>query len=109
MLLRLERGETELTRVVRVPAPALEDARRRCRERHRLVRERTAHRNRILGLLATQGVAGVKVGTRGWLDRLGQARTGDGRPLGPVLLAEIGRQAERLALIVRQVKEVEAA
>ncbi len=108
VLLRLERGETELTRVVRVPAVALEDERRRSRERTRLVCERTGHGNPIKGLLATQGVVDIKVGTGGWLDRLAGGRTGDGRELGPVLLAEIRRQAERLLLIERQIKEVEA-
>ncbi len=109
VLLRLERDETELTRVVRVPDVALEDERRRSRERGRLVSERTAHRNRILGLLATQGVMNIPVGTRGWLERLDGARTGDGRELGPVLVAEIGREAERLLLLERQIREVEAA
>jgi transposase len=108
VLLRLERGEAELTRVVRVPAPAVEDARRRTRERERLVRERTAHRNRIRGLLATQGVTEIKPGTRGWLDRLDGARSGDGRTLGPALMAEIRREAERLSLVEGQISEVEA-
>lgn len=82
VLLRLERGEAEMTRVVWVPAPMLEDARRQTRERERLVNERTAHRNRIQGLLAAQGVTAVKLGARDWLDRLADARTGDGRILG---------------------------
>ena len=101
VLLRLERGETEMTRVVWVPAPAIEDARRLTRERERLVTERTAHRNRIQGLLAGQGVTTIKIGTRDWLDRLVIARTGDGRTLGVALLAEIRREAERLTLNIR--------
>jgi transposase len=109
VLLRLERGETEMTRVIWVPAPAIEDARRRTRERERLVSERTAHRNRIQGLLAAQGVTAIKVGARDWPDRLAVACTGDGRTLGVALLAEIRREAERLALVEHQIKEVEAA
>lgn len=109
VLLRLDRGETEMTRVVRVPAPAIEDARRQTRERQRLVRERTAHRNRIQGLLAAQGVTTIEVGARDWLDRLTVARTGDGRTLGAALVVEIRREAERLALVERQIKEVETA
>ena len=108
VLLRLERGETEMTRVVWVPDSAVEDARRRTRERERLVKERTAHRNRILGLLMTQGVRGIKVGARGWLEQLATARTGDGRALGPGLCEEIRREAERLAVVQREIKEVEA-
>ncbi len=108
VLLRLERGETEMTRVVRVPGVALEDGRRRGRERERLERERTAQRNRILGLLATQGVIGVKLSRRGWLDRLEGLSTGDGRALGPALMAEIRRHGDRLALIEGQIKDLEA-
>lgn len=109
VLLRLERGETELTRAVWVPDPAVEDARRRTRERERLVAERTGHRNRIQGLLASQGVRDIRPGTRGWLERLASARSGDGRPLGAALLEEIGREADRLVLIEQQIKAVEAA
>lgn len=109
VLLRLDRGETEMTRVVWVPAPAIEDARRQTRERQRLVHERTAHRNRIQGLLAAQGVTTIEVGARDWLDRLTVARTGDGRTLGAALVVEIRREAERLALVERQIKEVETA
>ncbi|MGX7877132.1 hypothetical protein ACVDG5_034885 [Mesorhizobium sp. ORM6] len=87
----------------------IEDARRQTRERERLVNERTAHSNRIKGLLAAQGVTAVKVGTRDWLDRLADARTGDGRTLGAALLAEIRREAERLALVERQIQAVEVA
>lgn len=109
VLLRLDRGETEMTRVVWVPAPAIEDARRQTRERQRLVHERTAHRNRIQGLLAAQGVTTIEVGARDWLDRLTVARSGDGRTLGAALVVEIRREAERLALVERQIKEVETA
>jgi len=54
-------------------------------------------------------VTAIKVGTRDWLDRLAVACTGDGRTLGVALLAEIRREAERLALVEHQIKEVEAA
>jgi transposase len=77
-------------------------------ERERLVRERVAHRNRIRGLLATQGVTALEPGTRGWLDRLDAIRSGDGRGLGPALIAEIRREAERLELVECQITVVEA-
>jgi transposase len=73
------------------------------------VSERTAHRNRIQGLLAAQGVTAIKVWARDWPDRLAVACTGDGRTLGVALLAEIRRETERLALVEHQIKEVEAA
>jgi transposase len=49
MLLALERGETRACRVVRVPSPAEEDAKRQHRERQVLVAERTGHGNRSPG------------------------------------------------------------
>ena len=55
-LMALERGEAQVCRVVRVPTPAQEDARRRSRERARLVVERGQHTSRIKGLLMTQGI-----------------------------------------------------
>jgi len=109
VLLRLDRDETEMTRVVWVPSPPIEDARQQTRERERLVKERTAHHNRILGLLAAQGVTSIKVGGRDWLDQLTAARTGDSRPLGAALLGDIRHEVERLVLIERQIEEVEAA
>src|SRR5215475_11930799 len=43
MLLALERGETRICRVIQVPTPAEEDAKRQHRERAVLVKEKTAH------------------------------------------------------------------
>jgi transposase len=50
MLLALERGETRICRVVQVPTPTEEDAKREHRERAVLVKEKTAHTNRIGGI-----------------------------------------------------------
>ena len=55
-LMAVERGESQVCRVVHVPSPEQEDARRRSRERARLVVERGQHSSRIKGLLMTQGV-----------------------------------------------------
>src|SRR5207248_2465116 len=54
MLLALERGETRACRVVRVPTPDEEDAKRQHRERNVLVSERTAHSNRMTGIFLTR-------------------------------------------------------
>ena len=43
------------------------------------------------------------------MNHLAVARTGDGRTLGEALVAEIRREAERLALVEGQIKEVETA
>ena len=45
------RGEPRVVRIVRVPSVEQEDARRASRERDRLVKEQTAHTNRIKALL----------------------------------------------------------
>ena len=45
------RGEPRVVRIVRVPCAEQEDARRASRERGRLVKEQTAHTNRIKALL----------------------------------------------------------
>ncbi|MBV9377117.1 MAG: transposase [Alphaproteobacteria bacterium] len=54
-LMALDRGESRVCRVVRVPSVAQEDARRRSRERSRLVVERGQHSNRIKRLDDARG------------------------------------------------------
>src|ERR1700681_4684886 len=54
-------GDRHVWSVVRVPSVDEEDLRRSHRERDRLVRERTAHINRIKGLLFGQGIRGINV------------------------------------------------
>jgi transposase len=65
MLLRAQiawcQGDRHVWSVVRVPSVEEEDLRRSHRERDRLVRERTAHINRIKGLLFGQGIRGINV------------------------------------------------
>ncbi len=83
-------------------------ARRGLRERQRLVKQRTAHGNRIKGLLKTQGIMAFDPRAPDAVARLDALVTGDGRPLGPCLKWEITRELERLALVMRQMAEVEA-
>ena len=59
VLLALERGETRACRVVRVPTLDEEDVKRQHREREVLVAERTAHTNRMTGMLMALGIRGV--------------------------------------------------
>ncbi len=49
-------GDHQVCSMVRVPTPEEEDAKRPRREREHLVQERTRFENRILALLATQGM-----------------------------------------------------
>jgi transposase len=107
-LMALERGEAQVCRVVRVPTPEQEDARRRSRERTRLVVERGQHTNRIKGLLMTQGIRDFEPTRRDWQERLNALRTADGQPLAPCLRAEVRRECQRLWQVIEMVAEVEA-
>src|SRR5947209_2753440 len=102
------RGEPRVCSVVRVPTPEDEDRKRRTRERERLLNERTAHTNRIKALLHGQGIRDVMPFKKDFLCDLDQLHTGDGRPLPPHLKEEIGREHERLLLVHKQIKALEA-
>jgi transposase len=78
------------------------------RERKTLVSERTEHVNRIKGLLYSQGVSSYEPLRRDRRARLDELRTGDGRPLPQYLEAQIGRELDRLELLLQQIKAVEA-
>lgn|SRR6201988_4426464 len=108
VLAALERGEPKVCSVVRPPSAEAEDERRLTRERERLVHERVGHSNRIKGLLFGHGVRDLNPRGRGFLNELTKARTGDGHPLPPRLVAEIGREHQRLRLVSEQIAEVEA-
>ena len=101
------RGERHVCSMVVIPSAEEEDLRRSHRERTRLVRERTAHINRIKGLLFAQGIRGINV--KSHYKKLTQEDfvTGDGRPLPERLAREIAREIERLALVQEQIRAVE--
>ncbi|CAO3356198.1 transposase [Azospirillum palustre] len=107
-LAALVRGERHVGRVVRVPSVEDEDRRRQTRERERLVAERTAHVNRVRGLLMAQGVRDVPLLRSDTGDRSAAVRTGDGRPLPLSLLTELQCELQRLELISSMIAEVEA-
>ncbi len=107
-LMALERGEAQVCRVVHVPSPEQEDARRRSRERARLVVERGQHTSRIKGLLMTQGIRDFEPTRRDWQVRLEALRTANGQPLAPCLRAELLRECRRLRQVMEMVAEVEA-
>src|ERR1700756_3617305 len=91
MLLALERGETRICRVIEVPTPAEEDAKRQQRERAVLVKEKTAHTNRIGGILMTLGIRGVNPHRRDFVQRLDGLVTGTGGPLPAPTKQTLGR------------------
>jgi transposase len=107
-LAAFKRGEPRACSMVVAPSPEEEDRRRISRERRTLNKERIEHANRIKGLLAAQGIAGCEPMRGGFRGRLGSLRTGDGRPLGPRLKAEIGRELDRMDLVLHQIAAVEA-
>ena len=107
-LLAYKRGEPRVCTIVRVPSPEEEDRRRLCRERKTLVAERVAHVNRIKGLLFAQGISDYQPLRGDRRQRLETQRTGEGHPLSPHLKAQIGRELDRLELLLEQLKAVEA-
>ncbi len=101
-LARLLRGELDACRVVAVPSEAEEDAKRPHREYERLVKEQTAHRNRLKALLFAQGVRDFDPMAPDRRERLAAL------PIMPRLKAELARQCRRLAAIIDDIAEVEA-
>jgi transposase len=100
-------GDRQVCSMVRVPSPEEEDAKRPHREREHLVQERTRYENRILALLATQGIRN-RPSLRTWDRDLAALRTGDGRPLPTLLSREIDRLRRRLVLTMDLIRELDA-
>jgi transposase len=108
VLLAFKRGEPRVCSMARAPTPQDEDRRRICRERKTLLAERIRHVNRIKGLLFSQGIGDYEP-LRGDRRRALEAvRTGDGRTLGANMKAQIGRELDRLELLLDQIAAVEA-
>ncbi|QHO71840.1 hypothetical protein ACH79_03565 [Bradyrhizobium sp. CCBAU 051011] len=93
------RGEPRVVRIVRVPAPEQEDARRASRERGRLVKEQTAHTSRIKALLRLLGMAVGNPRRRDWLSWLAVQRDWQGQAVPPRMLSEIRHEHARLMLV----------
>jgi transposase len=100
------RGEPRVVRIVHVPTPEQEDVRRTTRERERLIKEQTAHTNRIKALLRLQGMAAGHPRRRDWVTWLETQRDKNGDPLRPHLVAELRREHARLRLVGEQLREL---
>ena len=105
-LLAYKRGEPRVCAMVKAPSPQEEDRRRISRET--LTAEQVQHVNRIKGLLFAQGIGDDETLHRNRRVRLEELITGDCRPLPECLKAQIGRELDRLELLIEQVKAVEA-
>ena len=106
-LLAHKRGEPRVCAMVRPPTPEEEDRRRLCRERKTLISERVEHVNRIKGLLFAQGVSDYEPLRRDRRQRFDELKTGDGRSLSTHLKTQIGRELDRLELLLTQIKQTE--
>ncbi len=102
------RGEPKVWSVLRVPSVTEEDDRRLHRERDRLINERVQHVNRIKGLCAVHGIYDYEPIRPNRLARLEQLRTADGRELQTRVKAEILRELQRLELVLKMIKTIEA-
>jgi len=101
------RGDRHVWSVVRIPSVDEEDLRRSHRERDYLVHERTAHINRIKGLLFAQGIRGINVKRQYKTLHVDKLVTGNGHPIPPRLASEIVREIARLALVQEQIETLE--
>jgi transposase len=104
MLMRYHAGERRVWAVARIPTPEQEDERRVHRELGRLRQERTAHSNRIRSLLVLHNLRVEHIGGRAWAHWWAQ----QAGQLLPGLRAEIEREFERLSLVARQIRTLEA-
>jgi transposase len=103
-LLRWAGGASRTWSVVHVPTAEAEDARQLTRELETVGVDRTRVRNRIQGLLATQGVR-LEL-TRHFAARLAVAQTGDGRPFPPALRERIAHEWASLQTIEARAKRL---
>jgi transposase len=93
------RGEPRVVRIVRVPSIAQEDVRRDTRERERLIKEQTAHTNRLKGLLRLLGMAVGNPRRRDWLKWLAAQQDWKGQAVPPRSMVELTREHARLMLV----------
>ena len=104
MLMRYYGGERRVWAVARIPTAGQEDERRLHRELGRLREERTAHSNRIRSLLVLHNLRVERIGGRAWTCWWAQHAA----QLLPGLRAEIEREFERMSLVARQIRTLEA-
>jgi transposase len=106
LLVRYEQwGQHRAFSAVRVPSQSHEAALRLHRERQRLVNERRQHQARIKSLLALHGIV-VKSASRACVEQL---KDWEGKGLSVEWVEELRREQQRLAMVEKQLSELEAA
>ena len=100
-------GDRRGWREVRVPSVEAEADRQLSREWDAVLADRTRVRNRMQGLLITQGIR-VPL-TRGFESRLAEARMWDGSALPPALLARLRREWTHLGQVEARLAELRRA
>lgn len=99
-------GDRQVCSMVVVPTPEEEDAKRPHREREYLVQDKQRIENRIEALLFAQGIRG-RPSLRSWQRDVAELRTGDGRALSALLVAELDRLRRRLVFVLELIRELE--
>jgi len=105
-LMRFKAGDRFACRMIRIPDAEAEDARNINREMRTIKTERTAHTNRIKGLLVTQGIPKVTI-DGSFPRRLQRMQTAEGKPLGENLREQLLREFDRLALVTAQIRTLQ--
>ena len=108
-LLAWLRGEPRVCSMVPIPSEADEEARRAHREREDLTGSRRSLVNKIDGILATLGISGFRALRRDRREQPANLRQPDGAPVPPAAQERIERLLDRLELVLKQIKTVEAA
>lgn len=105
-LVRHDRGDDDVWRVVHVPSRKDEAHRHEHRELEQLKQERKRHRNQVRSLLATEGIT-VKGDLMKALGKTGDLRNWAGEQLCEWVLWRLERKAQRLAQVEAQIREIE--
>jgi transposase len=107
LLMRWAEGERKVWSVVRVPTPEAEATRQVIREIETVRQERLRVRNRVLALLATQGIRCAL--TRRFPAQVATMQTGDGRPLPALWQARLTREWQQLQTIAARLRALRGA
>ena len=102
-LMRWWSRERKVWSVAAVPTEEDEDARHFHREHETLKKERTAHINRIKGLLKLHGLTLKRIGKK-FVKELGELRLWDGSGLRPQLRQRLEREYQRLEMVNEQLR-----